>query len=97
MRRTTRERKAPETFEASPTAVRGSRKAEPRRRPAAVVQSKHGRTFNKERAARRKAAREEYICMASLKTLADETFMIFFPLDLSTVANTQGCGSVCLC
>ena len=73
VQRTPRTRKPPETFVAEPTKVRGSRKGEPGRRPPVVVEAKQPRKDNKDRAARRKAAREEYI--ASLKSLADDTFV----------------------
>jgi hypothetical protein len=73
VQRTPRKRKPPETFVAEPTKVNGSRKGEPERRPPVVVEAKQPRAFNKDRAARRKAAREEYI--ASLKSLADDTFV----------------------
>lgn len=71
VQRTPRTRQPPGTFVAEPTAVNGSRKGEPGRRPAVGVQAKEPRKDSKERAARRKAAREEY--MASLKRLADGT------------------------
>ena len=57
VQRTTRTRKPPETVVAEPTAARGSRKCEPGRRPPVVVQAKEPRKADKERAARRKAAR----------------------------------------